>query len=53
MKYTSDESYKTILNLRERGIIKFELYLKRISRSNSYNKKYIAVIERLFKTTID
>jgi predicted O-methyltransferase YrrM len=46
-KYTSNESYETLQNLEERGIIKYELYLKRIAKSNSHNKKYIAVIQKI------
>lgn len=45
--YTSNESYVTLMNLEKRGIIKLELYLKRIAKSNSYNKKYIAVVSKL------
>ena len=45
-KYTSNESYETLKNLKERGIIRYDLYLKRIAKSNSHNKKYIAVVQK-------
>ena len=46
-KYTSNESYTTLQNLEKRGIIKYDLYLKRIAKSNAHNKKYIAVIKKI------
>ncbi|MDA9888947.1 class I SAM-dependent methyltransferase, partial [Flavobacteriaceae bacterium] len=46
-KYTSNESYETLQNLEERGVIKFDLYLKRVAKSNSHNKKYIAVVKKI------
>tara|TARA_B110000503_G_C7159733_1_gene419072 strand:+ start:2726 stop:3481 length:756 start_codon:yes stop_codon:yes gene_type:complete len=46
-KYTSNESYETLQNLEERGVIKFDLYLKRVAKSNIHNKKYIAVVKKI------
>ena len=45
-KYTSNESYLTLQNLKKRGIIKYDLYLKRIAKSNSHNKKCIAIVQK-------
>ena len=45
--YISNESYKTLVYLKNKKIIKFDLLVKRMSYRNLFVKKYIAIVRKI------
>lgn len=45
--YQSTASYETLLEFQESGFIEFSLFLKRIGKIHTYNKKYVALVKKL------